>query len=143
MKPSAKASFMSAIIYFLEWIVHSTSAVTACGGITLSAEQDRVVDKTLHAWQKLRGRESKLAKRAGADNNRLENMQARKQWASVVAIMDMSKTIAVPRLTALSAAIGQRSLEAAEQIEFFELLMFALVVARPCRPCTYYSAYVN
>jgi hypothetical protein len=103
------------------------------------------VEKTRRAWAKLRTREFKLAKRAGADNNRLEKMQARNQWASVVAVMDMSTTIAVPRLNSLLALLlgtggQQRDVSAAERIEFFELLMFALVVARPCRPCTFYSA---
>jgi hypothetical protein len=142
VKPSTKASFMTAVIYLLDWIVDSTSAVAACGGLPISAEQERVVEKTRKAWLKLRNRETKLAKRAGVDNNRLENMQARNQWASVVAVMDMSKTIAVPRLHALLARIGLQSFSSTERIEFFELLMFVLVVARPCRPCTYYSAYV-
>ncbi len=84
VKPSTKAGFMSAVVYLCDWIVDSTSSVAAYGGQSLTAEQERAVEKTRRAWAKLRTREFKLAKRAGADNNRLEKMQARNQWASVV-----------------------------------------------------------
>lgn len=140
VKPSTKAGFISAVIHMCDWIVDSTTAVAAYGGQSLTAEQERAVEKTRRAWARLRTREFKLAKRAGADNNRLEKMQARNQWVSVVAVMDMSTTIAVPRLRALLPRVAPRTLSAAERIEFFELLMFALVVTRPCRPCTFYSA---
>ena len=105
----------------------------------MSPEQDRVLLKTLDAWRLIRVRNFKKSKREGVDKNRLKSMQHRNHWTSVAAIVNASRDTVLPRLKALTE---QKSLSAGEKIEYFELLMFALIVACPCRPGTYYSAYV-
>lgn len=106
----------------------------------MSPEQDRVLLKTLDAWRLIRVRNFKKSKREGVDKNRLKSMKHRNHWTSVAAIVNASRDTVLPRLKALTE---QKSLSAGEKIEYFELLMFALIVARPCRPGTYYSAYVS
>jgi hypothetical protein len=133
------ANYYTPVVHLLQWITRSTAGVTACGGLVMTPEQDRILVKTLDAWINIRKPTYKQSKREAVDNNRLEEMQQRNQWTSVVAVVDASRDIVLPRLNTLT---DQKSLSSGEKKEYFELLMFSLIVARPCRPCTYYSAYV-
>jgi hypothetical protein len=137
---SGMANYYTPVIHLLEWITRSTAVVTACGGLVMSPEQDRVLLKTLEAWRHIRKPTYKKKTREAADNNRLEQMQHRNHWTSVVAVVNALRDTVLPRLNALTE---QKPLSAGEKIEYFELLMFAIIVTRPCRPCTYYSAYVS
>jgi len=137
---SGMANYYTPVIHLLEWITRSTAGVTACGGLVMSPEQDRVLLKTLEAWRHIRKPTFKKSKREAVDSNRLERMQHRNHWTSVVAVVNALRDTVLPRLNALTE---QKSLSAGDKIEYFELLMFAIIVTRPCRPCTYYSAYVS
>jgi hypothetical protein len=137
---SGMANYYTPIVHLFDWITSSTAGVTACGGLVLSVEQHHVLDKTLKAWRRIRAPLYKKTRREAVDNNRLERMQHRYHWTSVVAVVNALRDVVEPRMTALT---GWRSLSAGERVEYFELLMFALIVTRPCRPCTYYSAYVR
>jgi hypothetical protein len=136
--PSSFGNYYRAVILLLRWIVSSTREVTALGGMVLDRDQDRQMVKTLEAWQDLRRKKTKKAKRAGADHNRLEDMQLNKRWTEARFIIQALNDVVTPRLHEL---IAKPSLNWNQMREFFELLMYALVVKRPCCPCTYYSAY--
>jgi hypothetical protein len=130
-------NYYRAVVLLLQWIVSSTRGVTALGGMELDPNQDRQMVKTLNAWTHLRRNKTKKSKRAGADHNRLEDMQLNKRWTEARFIIQALNDVVTPRLQEL---IAKPSLDWHQMREFFELLMYALVVKRPCRPCTYYSA---
>jgi len=134
------SNYYRAVILLFRWIVASTGPVTALGRLTLDLNQQLTMTKTLNAWEALRRRKLQKAKRAGADHNRLEKMQFNNHWTSVAAVIRALDEIVTPRLQSL---VSRDSLEFDEMCEFFELLMFSLMVKRPCRPCTYYSSYDN
>ena len=133
-------NYYTPVVHLLEWITRSTAGATACGGLVMSYEQERVLEKTLAAWRLARKPVYKKSKREAVDHNRLEQMQHRHHWTSVVSVVNALRDTVLPRLITLTE---QKSLSAAEKVEYFELLMFAIIVTRPCRPCTYYSAYVH
>jgi hypothetical protein len=134
------ANYYTPIIKLLQWITRSPAGVTACGGLVLSHDQDRALGKTLEAWRHIRKPTYKQSKHEAVDHNRLEKMQHRNHWTSVIAVVNALRDVVLPRLNVLTK---QKSLSDSDKIEYFELLMFAIIVTRPCRPCTYYSAYVQ
>src|SRR6185295_18631512 len=103
-----------------------------------------LISKSLDAWTVLRSSQCKKSKRRSSDATRLEVLQAKNHWTDVGSVITALKDVVLPRLESLSDLSDSqtRITDWSEQIEFFEMLMFALMVTRPCRPCTYYSAYV-
>jgi hypothetical protein len=133
-------NYYVAVIYFLQWIVRSAAGVVACGGRVLSADEERRLSKTLDEWQRIREPLYSQAKSDAQRNNTLEQMQASNHWTSVVAIRRALDQAILPSLRAMTEQKELRTHR--EQLQYFEMLMFAIMVYRPCRPSTYYAAYV-
>jgi hypothetical protein len=139
-EPSTIANYYSPIISLLQWIVRSTSGVVACGGLILSSDQERTLVKTIDAWKEIRQPNYHQAKRKAVLRNTREKMQANNHWTSTTAIRNAMRDTIIPQLRVLT---DQKSLSPSDKHQYFELLMFTLMVTRPCRPSTYYAAYVH
>lgn len=118
--------------------MRSPAGVVACGGRILSADEERRLSKTLDAWKLIREPTYSQAKKEAQRKNTKEEMQANNHWTSVVAIRKAVDAMIVPRLLVLTEQ--KDSLSDSDKLQYFEMLMFAIMVSRPCRPSTYYAA---
>ena len=96
------------------------------------------MSKTLDAWELIREPTYSQAKREAQKKNTKEEMQANNHWTSLVAIKNALDETIVPRLLALTEQ--KDTLSNSDKWQYFEMMMFAIMVSRPCRPSTYYAA---
>jgi hypothetical protein len=141
-KPSTIQNYYRAVILLLRWMVKSTGAVTALGGHVPHVQQQMTLERAMGAWEDLRTFQIKAAKRASAELNRLENIEENDQWTDVPSMFAALRRIVEPRLKRLMDQHQQTPLGWDEKCEYFELMMCALVIRKPVRPCTFYAAYV-
>jgi hypothetical protein len=138
VEPSSIQNYYRPIILLLEWIKESPGPATALGELELDGNQERRLTKTLDAWKRMRIKENKNGKISAAHANALENLW-KDHWSDVATVVKTLKTVVMPRIIEMMA-VPSKDYDWKYKCEFFELLMFALIVKRPCRPGTYASA---
>lgn len=141
--PSGRAGYWGAIVKFLEWIDNATGGgIPALGGRVLTPEEATIITKTINAWKAVRHRAFKDGKRQGVELNKAERVLSAGWWTDMFKMYAIMEDTAQPALRDLMAKGGQKDLTFAEQTLFFHLLMYCLIVTRPCRPSTYAAGYV-
>jgi hypothetical protein len=139
ISPSGKNNYFRPIVLFLDWIESSPVNVEALDGAQLTLRRTDSIRKSIKLWEGLIHRHQEAAVDAGIRRNRLEPLERRNEWMPLVLIVNGTLDRTIPILTRLSASTV---IDRTNSIIYIHLLMTSLMVSRPCRPATYYSAYV-
>jgi hypothetical protein len=139
--PSGRASYWGAIVKFLEWIDKATGGgIPALGGSVLKTGEEIIISKTINAWKEIRQRSYTDGKRQGVELNKPERALSTKWWtdlSKLYAIMEDTAQPALHDLVSAKNVSASSQLSFTEQTLFFNLLMYCLIITRPCRPSTY------
>jgi len=136
---SGKANFHVAVVQFLKWIDDATGPILALGGRTLTPGEALTLSKVLKVWENLQRLTFKKAKDESIRNNTAEKFVALMPPGQLFKMRCILPDTAEPVLRELTE---KAVLTAEEQVLYFNLLMYALMITRPCRPGTYAAWYV-
>ena len=137
---SGRAGYWAAMVKFVRWIHRSTGGgLPALGGRELTANEAVIISKTLDMWSDLQRSAHKASKAEGIERNKPERALAAGWWTDLFKLFAIMEDTAQPALQELMA---KPALTWNEQRLYFNLLMFCLMVTRPCRPSTYAAWYV-
>jgi len=143
MASAGQLNYCYAVAQCIDWILKSSAMEASVpallnGHLTMD-EYDRL-KRTRDDWVSRTANLSKLKKVEGSRRQRLSQMILEKRWAEIFTVVDTCNDEVIPELERLRQCT---TLSWANRVRFTNLLMFALVVHRACRPMTYYSAYVS
>ena len=139
MSPSGRNNYLRPIVLFLDWIESSPVKVDAFDGVQLTLQQTDSIRKSIKLWKGLIHRQQEAALLSGISKNRLEGLEKRDEWMPIDMIVNGILDRTIPILSRLSESTV---IDRKDSIVYIHLLMTSLMVSRPCRPATYYSAYV-
>lgn len=139
MSSSGKANFHAAVVHFLKWIDNTIGPVMALGHRTMSPAEGYTLSKVLKFWEQLLKATYKLSKDEGIKNNTAEKFVTAVPPGQLEKMRWMLDDTVEPALRELSQ---KQELTGDEKLLYFNLLMYALIMIRPCRPGTYAAWYV-
>lgn len=139
MSASGKANFHVAVVQFLKWIDDATGPILALGNRKMTADEALTLSKVLKFWENLQRLTFKKAKDESIRNNTKEKLEAVMPRGQLFKLRCILHDTAEPVLRELT---DKGELTGEEKVLYFNLLMYALMITRPCRPGTYASWYV-
>ena len=141
MSSSGKANFHVAVVKFLKWIDDATGPVVALGHHLLNPTDALSLSKVIRFWEGLQKRTFKLAKDEGIKNNTTEKLASSMPFGQLFKMRCIMQDTVEPALRDLTVTGQQRDLKLDELVLYFNLLMYALMLTRTCRPSTYAAWY--
>ena len=139
MTSSGKANFHVAVVKFLRWIDETTGPIPALGNRTMTPKEALDLSKVLKGWERLLTTTFKAAKDESIKNNTAEKLVSSMPVGQLFQMRCVLHDTVEPALQRLA---DQDNHTDEEKVLFFNLLMYALMLTRPCRPGTYSSWYV-
>jgi hypothetical protein len=133
MSASGCAGYWSAMVKWFTWIHTSPAGVAAFGGRVPTPAESVAITKTLEFWQKRQRVSHKDGKDQSRDKNRPENSKLPPDL--LAQLREIMTDTVEPALNKLKAK--QTALTEDERQLFFTLLMYTLMMKRPCRRGTY------
>ena len=143
MASAGQLNYCYAVAQCIDWIVKSSAMegpVPALLNGHLTEDEYARLKRTRDDWVARTANLSKLKKEEAPRRQRLSQMILEKRWAEIFTVVDTCNSEVIPELERLRQC---QTLPWQKRVRFVNLLMFALVVHRACRPATYYSAYVS